>query len=546
MIVWAFETLIATTLLMLLVLAIRRPAQRSFGPTVAYALWSIPALRMILPPLPDSWHKGVAAPLSQASQTLVYYVAEPLGVPSADTVTGGPAIWPWLLAAWAIGAIGFIGYHLVSHGRFVARVRRMAQSVRIVAAGKVEVIETDAATGPLAFGVWRKYVAFPRDFAERYDELERDLALAHELGHHARGDLLANWAALVMLGLHWFNPVAWRAFRAFRADQEMACDALVLAGRAAALRHAYGRAIVKSAHGGAVSAACHLHTINEIKGRLKMLGVHEKTSKSRMLAGAGALAALTLGGLGLTASGTQAAERVRTSVESAVGVDLATLDMPSLSQSEPLPPPPGPPAPPRPIAGHDVTRQITTTTGPDGKVKRHVRVILRDKDGKVRELSSEDGDIDIDVPADGAGHKRSFMFRSDNGKVASWDKFEMPPEALASLKNLPEITSRDCRDGEGRGDENVIHDSDGKKRRTIICTNRIAQMSANAAASADALARTRVHMMQFASSQDSYALQSLRRARNSIASNSAMSDAQRASALSGIDQAIREMEAKKD
>ena len=143
--------------------------------------------------------------------------------------------------------------------------------------GGVHVIETDAARGPLAFGIWRRYVAFPRDFTDRYDADERDLALAHELGHHARGDLIANWVALVVLALHWFNPVAWRAFRAFRADQEMANDARVLAGRDADLRHAYACAIVKAAHGGAVSAACHLHTIDDLKGRLRMLSTTRKS-----------------------------------------------------------------------------------------------------------------------------------------------------------------------------------------------------------------------------------------------------------------------------
>ena len=63
--------------------------------------------------------------------------------------------------------------------------------------GGVRLIETSAASGPLAFGIWRRYVAFPRDFAERYDADERNLALPHELGHHARGDLIANWVALV-------------------------------------------------------------------------------------------------------------------------------------------------------------------------------------------------------------------------------------------------------------------------------------------------------------------------------------------------------------
>src|SRR3546814_6403431 len=61
-----------------------------------------------------------------------------------------------------------------------------------VADDGIRVVETDAATGSLAFGVLRKYIAFPRDLAERYDEDERDLALAHERGHHARGDLIGN------------------------------------------------------------------------------------------------------------------------------------------------------------------------------------------------------------------------------------------------------------------------------------------------------------------------------------------------------------------
>ena len=36
-----------------------------------------------------------------------------------------------------------------------------------------------------------------------------------------------------MLALNWFNPVAWLAFRAFRADQELACDAAVAAAGSA-------------------------------------------------------------------------------------------------------------------------------------------------------------------------------------------------------------------------------------------------------------------------------------------------------------------------
>ena len=295
MIAWALETLVASTLLMVLVLLVRAPVRRMFGPGMAYALWLLPVARMVLPPLPDSWREQAVAPVAAAGEVITLYLFEPISSGTEAAVQASPVDWlPIIGGAWAAGAALFLLYHLVSHSLFCQRLLRRARVDHMVAEGRVRVIETDAAHGPLAFGIWRKYVAFPRDFHERYDDVERDLALAHELGHHIRGDLIANWVALVVLAVHWFNPVAWRAFRAFRADQEMACDALVLAGRAQALRHAYGRAIVKSAHGGAVSAACHLHTINELKGRLRMLSKTRKLSPARLAAG-------TAGGLALAA-----------------------------------------------------------------------------------------------------------------------------------------------------------------------------------------------------------------------------------------------------
>ena len=52
---WLIETFVASTLLMLLVLAIRAPVRRAFGPQMAYALWALPVIRMLLPPLPGDW-----------------------------------------------------------------------------------------------------------------------------------------------------------------------------------------------------------------------------------------------------------------------------------------------------------------------------------------------------------------------------------------------------------------------------------------------------------------------------------------------------------
>jgi hypothetical protein len=127
----------------------------------------------------------------------------------------------------------------------------------------------------------------------RYAPAEQELALEHEWVHHRRGDLWWNLVALGLLAVNWFNPVAWLAFRAFRADQELACDAAVLAATPEYFRHAYGLALVKSASRPGLLAACPLNSSDQLKRRLKMLK-HHSQSPLRSLAG-GLLVAGTFG-----------------------------------------------------------------------------------------------------------------------------------------------------------------------------------------------------------------------------------------------------------
>ncbi|VXC76572.1 M56 family metallopeptidase [Sphingomonas sp. AX6] len=530
MIAWAIETLVATTLLMLLVLAIRNPVRRAFGPNVAYALWLLPVLRMVMPPLPATVPDHGIAPLSDASQQMLYYVVEPLAETPAVYITGEGVPWALiLLTGWAIGAGGFIAYHLISHRRFCANVRRQARATDWMADGRVEVIESDVAHGPLAFGIFRKTVAFPRDFAERYDDVERDLALAHELGHHARGDLIANWVALVMLGLHWFNPVAWKAFRAFRADQEMACDALVLSGREPSLRHAYGLAIVKSAHGGAVSAACHLHTINDLKGRLKMMLDNQKRSRGRVLGGTAATAAIGFVALGLTASGTHAAETVRTTVEDKIGMKLADVTLPSLAPlvAQEVPAAPEPVEAPLP-------RKPRTADAPEAPTeprlfmkKEGIGIYRGERDGREIVIRSRE---DMDPAELDRILARAERSRIDGEKLA------------ADLEKRIKIVEGKCGPGEGAIRPGLTPMADGK-RVTIICTDRIEKLAADAS---ERGAHDRVLALSSARMGRDMARMSLRNARRAIEAQADLSAEQRAQALAGVDQAMAELESQRD
>ncbi|UVO52349.1 M56 family metallopeptidase [Sphingomonas sp. SUN019] len=528
-IAWAIEALIASALLIALVLLIRAPVRRTFGPQVAYALWALPVLRLALPPLPSGWREGVAAPitpLSQVGEQVTVFIA-PVAADTA-AASSSPISGATVAALWAVGAAAFLLWHLARYWGFKRRL--LAQATETDRVDGVTIVESAAAAGPLAFGVARRFVAFPRDFAARYDANERDLALAHELGHHARGDLIANWVALAVLALHWFNPLAWVAFHTFRADQEMANDARVLAGRGAADRHAYACAIVKAAHGGVISAACHLHTINALKGRLRMLRT-DRTTRGRVLAGMAGVTALTLAALGVTASGTQAAETIR----DAVGVDLAQLD--------------APPIPPAPVASGE---------------RRHRVVIVQD--GKTRTYEGAAADAYVAAnPVQLPPVPPVPPMPSPPPVTAAPPAPPVPPVPPVPPQvyspdgvkiAVATVTSQNCdRDASGRirGRNMIVRSSRDGNSAMVICTDRIERMARDAARSGEAAARSAEAAARQAAlvSVDAArirrdamrsAIEGMRATRASMANNRALPEEARREACDDIDAAIADME----
>jgi bla regulator protein blaR1 len=264
---WIAETLVATTLLMMVVLILRPWVTDRFGSRVAYLLWAGPALRMILPPLPAGWTGAHATPVENVVVVLTGTSSPPV---DAAAATGGGIVWPIvLLAIWLGGAAYFFARHWLAYVRFTAKVNQGGEA--LFWADTIPVTRSPVVASPIALGIFGKQVIVPMDFEHRFDEDERRLAMAHEIVHHRRFDVLANFAALAMLSLHWFNPIAHLAHRAFRLDQEAACDAVVLNGASTADRHAYGSALFKSAMGRVPLAACAMGATTTLKTRLRRI-----------------------------------------------------------------------------------------------------------------------------------------------------------------------------------------------------------------------------------------------------------------------------------
>lgn len=315
MIQWIGETLFATSLLMLLILAIRPFVANRFGARAAYLLWLAPALRMILPPLPADMFGERAAAVQDVVVVLVGSSSPSLQSTSA---TGGGTAWLILsLTIWLGGAVLFFGRHWLSYVRFSRNV--VADGTALFEAGKIPVTASSSVSSPIALGVFGKSVIVPTDFAYRYDPAEQRLAVAHELTHHDRHDVPVNFAALAILALHWWNPIAHVAHRAFRLDQEAACDAIVLHGATPEERHAYGSALFKSAMGGVPLAACAMGATTTLKVRLRRI-ISGQAEHRYARPGAALATLLVIGGVAATASGS-----VKAAVEPAIEAPQALV-----------------------------------------------------------------------------------------------------------------------------------------------------------------------------------------------------------------------------
>lgn len=285
MIAWLLGTLAATSALMALVLVLREPVRRRFGPAVAYALWLAVATRAVLPPLTTTVERVVPSGPAKA-----------LALPASLPPIAQPFDWtPWLVILWLAGAVVLLGRGLSTY-----RMQRRAildQAEQLAVIGAIRLIRSECVRGPVAFGLLDRVIAVPLDFDQRFCACERRLALDHELAHHRAGDLLANTIAFVLLCLQWFNPLAWAAHAAFRFDQEAACDARVLDKADAGDRSTYGEAIAKAASGRALLFAGALDRPSTLSRRLKIMTKTSHPARRRfgfLLLGAGLLIGLPL------------------------------------------------------------------------------------------------------------------------------------------------------------------------------------------------------------------------------------------------------------
>ncbi|MES2298950.1 MAG: M56 family metallopeptidase [Pseudomonadota bacterium] len=282
----ASTTLLELTLVLslaLLLVAALRPLLRGLGgAAAAYASWALVPLVLVsilLPHPPATLGMREALPMPLAALPRILHAAPVQQAMGSDR--GGLDAWLLLWLAGACSSAVLLGWQQV---RFV----RMLGPLR--AAGPKPVFYSDsAAAGPALLGLLRPRIVLPADFAQRYTDEEQALIVLHERIHLRRGDLYANAACSVLQVLFWFHPLLHLAARAFRLDQELACDASVLRHHTHS-RRVYAGAILKTQLAAAgVPVGCNWQSRHPLKGRIMSL-TRPSPKRSARLLGTGVLA----------------------------------------------------------------------------------------------------------------------------------------------------------------------------------------------------------------------------------------------------------------
>ena len=282
-----FDLLVRLTLAascaMAAVLLLRACLRRLAGSSAAYQCWLMVPLAMA----------AAALPQLTVAPALVMAVAPPAASALVAAAVPLATDWArWAIAAWSCGALATLALFVLSQHAYVRSLGPMTEQGQ----GQGGIVCAERAQGPLLLGLWRPRIVVPADFTVRYTAQEQHLIIEHERMHAARRDPLANAFLAMLQCLFWFNPLMHYAAARCRFDQELACDAAVMAAHAGQ-RQAYAAAMLKTQSAGAPAlATCHWQSRHPLKERLMQLQ-QTTPGAARRLAGRAIVTLLACAGM---------------------------------------------------------------------------------------------------------------------------------------------------------------------------------------------------------------------------------------------------------
>lgn len=273
------EIVLTSSVLILLLAALRRALRGRIDPRVQYALWLLAAARLLIPGTLFTAPVSVMGAAEEVRTAVRETFPDPHAVEDSSpaqypAVQPAPAVQPspaanadeeaeipiekaaplihysrwdlvnWPDVIWKAGMLAVGGAMAASNLIFYLRLRKTRRRLTLPAApwtGKLPVYEAEGLPSPCLFGLFRPAV-YLNEAAMSAGHPEH--VLAHEYAHYRHGDHLWSILRSICLVIHWYNPLVWWAAALCRRDCELACDASALRRLGEGERIDYGQTLL--------------------------------------------------------------------------------------------------------------------------------------------------------------------------------------------------------------------------------------------------------------------------------------------------------------
>ncbi len=372
-IIGALGIQLAISVIIVLLILIRRFMKQRYAANMRYFLWLALAVRLLLPFSfsQDSMVQPMVN-LNVENTVVVQDVDLPLlfedstqhapfaeGVPSSDlpshsdTDVAVPAgaqsgvslslTLPQIIAlVWFLGALISLLFSafrytkcrraLLKKATYATELERELRQIKssLKIRRRVSIMYTQRVDSPLLIGFFRPVILINSRFD---DAIKREMILRHELIHLKRGDIAALFVLNLARCLYWFNPLIRYMETLAREDIELSCDEQVIKGQNEEFKLCYAETLLKVINAGRKSnvilTTSFFHNKKMLKDRFNAILKNVRRRSGRLLGGVLLVVILLCGTfIGCTVTESEVVEQV---VDSAV----EQLTTPPLVTSEP-------------------------------------------------------------------------------------------------------------------------------------------------------------------------------------------------------------------
>ena len=153
----------------------------------------------------------------------------------------------------------------------------------------IKLIKQNYKKVPCIYGIFSPSILLTDEILEK-DEKTLKYIFLHELAHFKRKDLITNTLLVLIMIIHWFNPILWICFKQVRQDMELKTDEMVLNKIKKEEEKEYAKTLVEllpisQKENQTVKLLCVTDGKKNMERRIKMIKLSDKFKEYKTLIG---------------------------------------------------------------------------------------------------------------------------------------------------------------------------------------------------------------------------------------------------------------------